>query len=261
MITNLIWEPPDYKIYEWLPKRTRYCFIVVVWNEGERFKNQLERMRVRAYEADIIVADRRSIDGSTSPKLLMKNKVRTLLVTDEPGRCTSIRMAIAYAIRQKYEGVVFVDGNGKDGVDALPYFIKSLDEGYDLIQGSRFIKGGYHKNTPPERYLAIRFVLSPILSFAAGFFFTDPANGFRACSMRYLKDERVQPIRKEFVWDNLQLYLCYRAAKLCFKVKEIPVSRVYPDVGSIPTKVVSFKTKFRNLWEMFLTASGAYNPK
>ena len=55
--------------------------------------------------------------------------------------------------------------------------------------------------------------------------------------------------------------MIWRAAQLNLKIKEIPVSRVYPDDGTVPTKVVGLKYIFRFLWEMVLTKVGTYNPK
>jgi len=170
-------------------------------------------------------------------------------------------MAYAYAIEQNYEGVITLDGNGKDGVEAISSFIEVLDQGYDLVQGSRFMKGGYHKNTPLDRYFGIRYVMAPLLALGGGFYFNDPTPTFRACSMCFLKDKRVQPLRKVFVRFNLHLYLNYRAAKLGFRVKQIPIRRVYPDDGTVPTKIHGFRTKFINLWEAVLTVLGTYNPR
>lgn len=258
---HLIWEPPAFETHEFAPKRTRYCFITVVWNEGERLKQQLARMQERAVLADIIVADGRSTDGSTEPSFLQQRGVRTLLITDERGLCTATRMALAYAIEQGYEGVITVDGNGKDGVEAVTDFIAALDEGYDLIQGSRYLRGAVQKNTPLDRYLGTRLIMSPFISVGARHFFSDPTNAFRACSRRYLIDAGLQPIRKEFVRFNLQLYLTYRANRLGYRVKEIPVRRCYPDDGSVPTKIHSFSTKCLNVWEMLLVAAGFYSPR
>ena len=42
-------------------------------------------------------------------------------------------------------GVLTIDGNNKDCPESLDIFIKKLDEGFDMIQGSRFIKGGFIK--------------------------------------------------------------------------------------------------------------------
>lgn len=39
---------------------------------------------------------------------------------------------------------------------------------YDFIQGSRFIGGGYHENTPISRVLAIKLFANPLLSFIIG---------------------------------------------------------------------------------------------
>jgi len=258
---KIAWEPPLYETHEYASKRTRYCVVVVVLNEGERIKNQLARMQPNLALADIIIADGRSSDGSTDPGFLKSRGVRALLVTDERGLSTATRMGLAYAIEQGYEGVITIDGNGKDGVEALPAFIEALDAGYDMIQGSRFMKGGTHKNTPLERYIGIRFILAPLLALGCGYWYTDPTNAFRAMSRRFLSDERVQPVRRVFVRFNIHHYVIYQAARLRFRVKEIPVTRVYPDDGAIPTKIHGFKTKWLILREMLATLAGRYNPK
>ena len=257
---HLTWDVPSAEVCEFKAKKTKYCFISIIWNEGDRIRRQLMRMAPKAHEADIILCDGRSNDGSTNEEFLVQQGVRTILITDEKGLCTATRLGIAYAMEQGYEGIVTVDRKGKDGVEAISNFISCLENGYDLIQGSRFLKGGFQENTPIERYLGVRFIMSPILSLGAGRKFTDVTNAFRACSMDYLLDERVQPLRKEFVFSNLQLYLDYRAAKLKFRTKEIPVSRVYPDDGSVPTKITKFRTKLLNVYEMVCTALGIYNP-
>ena len=257
---NTPWEVPVYETHAFFEKRTRYCVVIHIWNEGERIRTQLQAMKARAHLADIIIADGRSSDGSTDPEFLKSMGVRALLITDERGLCTATRMGLAYAMEQGYEGVITVDGNGKDGVEALPDFIKGLDDGYDLVQGSRFMKGGVHKNTPLERYVGVRYVIAPLIALG-GFWYTDPTNAFRAMSMRLLKDPRVQPMRKVFVRFNLQFYLVYRAAQLGFKVKDIPVVRVYPDDGSIPTKIVSLHSKYLIIKELIVTILGKYNPK
>ena len=151
------------------------------------------------------------------------------------------------------------DGNGKDEVEKLPDFLSALDEGYDLVQGSRFSRGGYHKNTPINRYIGVRFIFSPVLSLASRRFISDPTNAFRAISRKFLLDKRVLPFRQEFVRFNLQLYIVYRAASLGFNFKEIPVSRIYPDDGSVPTKIHG-KTVLISVLEMFKVAFGCHNP-
>lgn len=252
---------PRFECREFFARRTRYCVVVVVLNEGERLRKQLERMKARAELADIIIVDGQSTDGSTDPVILASMGVRALLTTPEHGLSTATRVGLAYAIDEGYEAVITIDGNGKDGVEALPAFIAALDSGYDLVQGSRFMKGGVHKNTPWERFIGIRFVMAPVLALGCGVHYTDPTNAFRALSRRFLTDPRVQPLRRIFVRFNLQHYLIYRAAQLRYQVTQIPVSRVYPDDGSVPTKIIGWRLNFLDLWEMIKTAAGCYNVK
>lgn len=256
----MIWEPPVFEIKELFPKRTRFCIAVTVWNEGERLAAQLVRMQPYAPLADIVIADWRSTDGSTNPDQLRHNGVRALLTTDEGGLGTAVRMAVAYAIEQGYEGILTVDGNGKDGVDAIPCFLERLEAGFDFVQGSRYIAGGIHANTPRSRHLAIRLLVSPSLSLASRRYISDPTNGFRAMSRTYLTHPALQPVRAVFVRFNLQLYLVRRAIPLGCHFVEIPVRRVYPSSGSPPTKITHLSTKLLFFWELLRTLAGSYDP-
>lgn len=57
-------------------------------------------------------------------------------------------MGLYWALERGYEGVVTIDGNDKDSIEDVPRFLEKLKEGYDLVQGSRFLKGGRAVNTP-----------------------------------------------------------------------------------------------------------------
>jgi dolichol-phosphate mannosyltransferase len=253
-------EIPRHEIREFSPRKTRYCFCPVVYNEGDRFRRQLHEMSKNASLADILVAERRGNDGSTAPDFLQANGVRALLTTDEAGGATAIRMVFDYALREGYEGIVLIDGNGKDGVEALPRLLEQLEAGMDFVQASRFVCGGVHKNTPLLREIGIKFIVTPLLWLGGGFWYTDSTNGFRGYSRRFLEHPRVEPLRACFTRFNLQFYLSLMAPKLGLKLVEIPATRIYPDDGSTPTKVIGFKQNFLVLWEIVLTVCGKYAP-
>lgn len=253
-------EIPSSVPHEFAPKTTKYCIIVGVLNEGDNFKQQIASMQSYRKDVDIIIADGGSSDGATSSEFL-RDKVSALLIKTGPGRLSAqYRMAFHYALQQGYEGIISVDGHNKDDMSGIPLFIKALDDGYDVIQGSRFMKGGHEKNTPADRKFAIRFVHSPIISIACGFWYTDTMNGFKAFSKKYLLDDRVKPFRKIFDRYNLQYYLNYRAPRIGLKVIEVPVSRTYPDDGTVPSKIGGLTGRLHILLELFLTVIGWYNP-
>lgn len=255
-------EVPTYDIHELQPRRTRYAVLIPVINEGERLLNQLRRMEFLAGKGDIVIGDGGSRDTSGNPATLRNFPVRAVLVKTGPGKLSAqMRMLLDYAVKEGYEGFVFIDGNGKDGVEAIPAFFEALDRGFDYIQGSRHIPGGEELNTPWDRRLAVMLLHAPLISLAARFRYTDTTNGFRAISRRVVLDPRVQPFRDVFDTYNLHYYLSVRIPRLGFRVKEIPVRRIYPATGAIPSKIGGMKAKLLIVKLLLLAVLGRYNPK
>jgi glycosyltransferase involved in cell wall biosynthesis len=255
------YEVPEHERHERRERRTRFAVVIPVINEGERIRSQLQRMAPHADLADIIIADGGSTDGSLTPELLADCGVRTLLVKRGPGRLSAqLRMAFGYALEAGYDGVITVDGNGKDGVDAVDRFVEALDAGFDFVQGSRFLPGGHHEHTPWSRLAAIRLIHAPVSSLLARYHYTDTTNGFRAHSARLLADPRLAVFRDVFDRYELLVYLSVRAPRLGFRVTEIPVSRVYPPQGPTPTKLHGMSGAIDLLGVLGRMARHRYNP-
>jgi glycosyltransferase involved in cell wall biosynthesis len=254
------WQVPEHRVVSYAPMNKRYCLCLFVINEGRKLLDQLDRMKEIAPTVDIIIADGGSTDGSTSDGVLAKRGVNTLLVKIGPGRLSAqMRMALAFAMRRGYEGVVVMDGNNKDDPNDLPRFVRALDDGFDHIQGSRFIAGGRAIRTPWLRWLGVRLLHSPLLSLAAGFRYTDTTNGFRAYSRRLLLASEVAPFREVFSAYELHYYLAIRAARLAYAVVEVPVTRAYP-IGKVPTKIKGLRGNWVILKTLMRACMHAYDP-
>jgi hypothetical protein len=210
---------------------------------------------------DVVITDGGSVDGSNDPELLRSLGVRAVLIKRAPGcQGAQLRIGFAYCLRQGYAGIVTVDGNNKDGVDAIPSFVEALEAGADLVMGSRFAPGGRAINTPWTRLLAIRVIHAPLTSLAARQRFHDTTNGFRGYSRRYLLHAEVQPFRAVFNNYELLWYLGARAPRVGCKAVEIPVERRYPEKGPVPTKISPLGGGVQILGELWGLLRGAYNP-
>lgn len=254
------WEVPQYRTEEFFERRSRYCVIIPVMNEGKRITKQLERMRDILGEYDTIIADFGSSDGSTRPEVVQPTGVRAVLTKEGPGFLSAQqRMGLSFALSEGYEGMILIDGNNKDNPSAIPEFARMLATGWDHVQGSRFIKGGKHHNTPLSRLLGIRLLHAPLISLAAGVRYTDSTNGFRAYSSKLLLHPKVKPFRNCFFRYELHYYLAIRAGQLGMKVQEIPVERVYPP-GKPPTKITKFRGNLIVLKTLFDACLGRFNP-
>ncbi|PZX56234.1 dolichyl-phosphate-mannose-protein mannosyltransferase [Cereibacter changlensis] len=254
-------EVPRHETEILAPKASRYLLVIPVINEGERIRRQLRSLHGLGLALDVAIADGGSTDGSLDLGFLRSCGVRALLTKRGPGRLSAqLRMAYAWGLAEGYDGILTVDGNGKDGLEALPRFIAALDAGFDYVQGSRYRPGGQAINTPIDRKLGGRLLHAPLLSLASGSWLTDTTNGFRGYSRRYLTDPRVAPFRSCFNDYNLLFYLSARAGQLGYRVTEIPVRREYPASGPVPTKMGSLASKLALVGELFRTALGGYHP-
>lgn len=243
MIRTSDWSVPNYETIEFRNKSTKYCLFIFVINEGERLHSQLTKIYSKRIneDIDIIIADGGSTDGSADASILERFGIRSLLIKKGPGKLSAqMRMALFYGIMQDYDGFIVMDGNDKDDPIAIPLFIQKLDEGYDHVQGSRFIKGGKAINTPIIRYMALRLIHVPIIRISSRYPYTDTTNGFRAYSKRFLLDDRVRPFRDCFQTYELHYYLAVMAPRLGYRTTEIPVTRAYPR-GKVPTKISFLK--------------------
>lgn len=255
---------PGFECVEYAGKNKDYVLLIPIINEGDRIIKELKRAKkygVSNY-ADIIICDGGSTDNCTEETRLKKLGVNTLLVKKDTGKQgAQLRMGIWWALQRGYEGIITIDGNNKDSIEDVPNFIQKLQEGYDFVQGSRFIKGGKAINTPFIRIVSVRFLHAPIISLTAHYHFTDTTNAYRAYSSKYLIDKRVQPLRDIFMTYELLAYLSVRASQIGMKVCEIPVTRAYPKKGKIPTKISFLKGNSELLKILFKNMSGLYNPE
>lgn len=244
------------------PRRERYALVIPVLNEGERVRGQLLRIREAGAAVDVVVADGGSTDGALEPAFLAGAGVRALLVKTGAGRLSAqLRMAYAWCLGEGYEGVVTIDGNGKDGVEAIGAFVERLEAGYGYVQGSRYRAGGAAMNTPWDRHVAGRLVHAPLLSLAGRRWYTDTTNGFRGYSAEYLRDARVSPFRVVFDRYSLLFYLTARAGQLGYRTCEVAVRRGYPAGEKTPTKIAGMRGRvamMRELWDVVL---GRYSPR
>lgn len=254
---------PRFECTEYEEKTKDYVILIPIINEGERIIKELRRAckyQVSDY-ADVVICDGGSTDGCTEEKRLKKLKVNTLLIKQDTGKQgAQLRMGIWWALRRGYRGVITIDGNNKDSIEDVPRFIEKLKEGYDLVQGSRFVKGGRAVNTPFIRTVSVRLIHAPVISLTARHHFTDTTNAFRGYSAGYLEDQRVQPLRDVFMTYELLAYLSVRATQIGMKACEIPVTRAYPKTGKTPTKISFFKGNSELLKILLKNARGAYNP-
>jgi dolichol-phosphate mannosyltransferase len=261
-IDHSTWQVPAFNLDNFAGRSHDYCVVIPVINEGQRIHDLLLRMEQISIhdQADILIVDGRSKDGSLPQSMLQQRHVRCLLTKTGPGKLSGqLRCGYSFALNEGYSGIITIDGNNKDDPAAIANFISELQAGTDFVQASRFVPGGEAENTPLSRWIAIRLIHAPLCSLASGKWWTDTTQGFRGYSRRLLLDARVQPFRDIFQTYELLAYLSIRAPRLGFKCLELPTARRYP-TGETPTKISAIRGNWNVFKILFTACCGKYNP-
>jgi dolichol-phosphate mannosyltransferase len=209
-----------------VPTKLRVLAVPVAFNEEKKIGNVIDRFH-RADVDEILVVDDGSSDAT--PAEIEKRGVKLLRHPQRQGVGVAIRTAIRYARENGFDVLVILAGNDKDRPTEIPRLLQPIcEERYDFVQGSRYLPGGDYGNMPLYRRLATQFVHPLLFSLVTWRRITDSTNGFRAFRLSLFDDPR---IRVEQDWLNayeLEPYIFFKAIRLGYKVREVPVTKIYP---------------------------------
>jgi dolichol-phosphate mannosyltransferase len=205
--------------------------IIPVYRDISAAAKILEEFRSGYVDKIILVVDApQESDEKKIEKTVAKMPTPVSIIVHEKrkGIGYAIREGIDYGIEQHFDVVVVLAGNNKDNPHEIPRVLAPiLKDGFDYVQGSRFLPGGKRVNNP-----FLRGVFSRLYPFVWTLFTkkycTDVTNGFRAYRLNMFLDKRINMYQD---WlDNYQLeyYIHYKALTSGYKTKEVPVSKIYP---------------------------------
>jgi len=218
----------------------RVSVILPCRNEEKTIGTCIEKidkaLKGKSYE--IIVSDSSS---DRSAEIAGKYKNVKVVKHSLDGYGNSILEGLKYA-----KGGYIIIGDADNTYDFLeiPEFIKQLDEGYELVIGSRF-KGKIEKGAMPFSH---RYIGTPFLNFLISMFFgkkvSDINSGFRAVRKDALEKLNLRTAGMEFASEML-----IKAVKNNLKIEEIPVD-YSKRIGS--SKLKSFSDGWKHLRFMLL---------
>lgn len=174
----------------------------------------------------VVVVDDGSTDRTASEA--SQPGIEVLRHEKRRGVGAAIRSGIDYALSSGYQVVVVMAGNGKDNPAEISKLLEPiLAESYDYVQGSRYLPGGSAGRMPFHRRLGTR--LYPlVVRLLTGFPSTDATNGFRAYKTEIFQDPRINIWQDWLDGYELEYYIHYKVITLGYKVKEVPVTKIYP---------------------------------
>ncbi len=196
---------------------------IAAYNVEKTLSDLLEKTPYHLLD-EVVVVDDGSHDGTVATA--RRFPVTIIEHGSNKGVGSVIKSGLRHALNRKYDVFVIMAGNGKDNPQEIPRLLAALDEGYDYVQGSRFVSGGKSENLPLFRRLMVP-ASALLYRLLTGFPGTDALNGFRAYRLHLLNDSRINVWQDWLDHYELEMYLHYKALKLGYKVKEVPVTKSY----------------------------------
>jgi dolichol-phosphate mannosyltransferase len=212
--------------------------------------------KAKPFVEEVVAVSDASTDGSDEDA--RANGATVLRHERTLGVGAAIRTGLKYGLSKGYDVLVVMAGNDKDDPTEIPKLVAPiLERQCDYVQGSRYAKGGEYGKMPLHRSILTR-AYPWLVRLATGFPITDATNGFRAHSRRFLEDPRVDMDQDWLDRGELEYYLQLKALTLGFKVEEVPVRKIYPDLSAYKnyTKIRPVYDWVRNLRPIFWLMTG-----
>jgi len=193
----------------------RVLVIVPALDEEESLPVTLAELRERAPQADVLVVDDGSRDGTS--RVARECGVAVLRHAINLGVGAALQTGFRWAVRRGYDVGVQLDADGQHDPASLERLLAPvLDGRCDVAIGSRYVaRSGYH--APPGRRLGM-LLFSGVVHAAIGQRIADTTSGFRAYHRRVM-----EACQRDFPRDFPDAPLLIALARRGFRLLEVPV--------------------------------------
>lgn len=203
----------------------RSLVILPTYQEAENIVDVLGRARESLPEADILVVDDNSPDGTADLAEGAASALGQISVMRRPGKAglgSAYRAGFAEGLREGYEVMFEMDSDLSHPPSSLPDLLAAVDEGgADLAIGSRYVPGGSIPNWPTHRLLLSRWG-NRYVNVALGLSVRDTTAGFRAYRASALETIGVDRIGAEGY--AFQIEMTYALSRAGGRITEVPIA-------------------------------------
>jgi dolichol-phosphate mannosyltransferase len=167
----------------------RVLVVVPTYDERENVELLLPAVRAAMPDADILVVDDSSPDGTAEAVTRLGAELGRIALLSRPGKQglgSAYRHGFDYALDRGYDVVVSMDVDLSHDPEVLPEFIRLVEAGADAVIGSRYVPGGATVDWPLYRRLLSRWG-NRYTSFVLRLQVRDCTSGYRAYRAAALK--------------------------------------------------------------------------
>ena len=178
------------------------CFVLPTYNEAANIETTISNIcrignTLSKYKIFILVVDDNSPDGTQKvvKRLIKKYKNLEMITGHKQGLGDAYKRGFEFALIHLKADIVFqMDSDGQHDTSLVPKFLDYIEQGFDLIIGSRFVQGG----STPDFSLWRKFLSklgNLLVRYVGGVSsIKDCTSGYRCIKADFLKRENIRSL-------------------------------------------------------------------
>ncbi len=201
---------------------TNTLIITPTYNERVNVETLLDRIHTLDSDIQVLVVDDNSPDGTgeyVQERADAEDWVHVLRRPSKQGLGTAYCAGFLWALKRDYALILQMDADGSHNPDQIPDLLAEAGD-YDLVIGSRYIKGVNIVNWPLSR-LILSWSANIYAKVITGVPVWDLTGGFKCWKREVLANLDVPTIRSEGY--SFQIETTFRAYRLKYTIKEVPI--------------------------------------
>ena len=234
----------------------RVLVIIPTYNESENILKIIPEVLNNTdehNEFNVLVVDDNSPDGTADMVSNFESENVFLIKREQKaGLGTAYIEGFKYAIKNSFDLVFEMDADFSHDPKYLKLFVKEINNGYDLVVGSRYINGVSVVNWPISR-LILSYTANVYTRLITGLKVKDTTAGFMCYRVLALSQINLDNVKSNGY--SFQIEMKFKFYKKGFKIKEIPILFIDRRAGhsKMSRKVVYeayfmvWKLKFKSL--------------
>ncbi|MCK7676497.1 polyprenol monophosphomannose synthase [Corynebacterium sp. CCM 9186] len=205
--------------------------IIPTYNERENLPLITGRVRIATPEVDILVVDDASPDGTgelADEIAAADPRIHVLHRNGKGGLCGAYVEGFRWGLERDYRVLCEMDADGSHAPEQLHLLLDQIDDGAELVIGSRYINGGKVINWPKQRWLLSKGG-NIYISLALGAGLSDMTAGYRAYRRELIEALDLDELSNAgYIF---QVDLAWRAVREGFDVREVPITFTEREIG------------------------------
>ncbi len=210
----------------------RALMIVPTYNESENLARLVGRLRALPGAIHLLIVDDASPDGTgaiADAIAACDTHVHVLHRSGKLGLGTAYRAGFRYGIEQGYDYLCTMDADFSHNPESLPALLDQAASGYDLVIGSRYVRGGAVVGSPPLRKF-ISYAANALAHTLLGVTALDCTAGFRCYRRPVLEAIDLDAIFSSGY--SFLIEMAFLVERAGFRTGEVPITFVNRTEGA-----------------------------